>query len=390
MNRKKYIIGAFCAFFGFFTFGFLDNIKGAVLPNLLADLNLNYSQGSDGIMLNLLGYVIGTLVPSLLAKIIRKNKLVIYSASFMIIGTTSLTLFNKFLLIKASLFLLGIGLGIMQVAGNSLIISSFPQSTGKYLNILTFFNGIGSSLAPLYVSLLLYLNFNWREIYKLSLLLPIILFILAVIKVVSFDKNAEQTNLDYVQSGIREVKIDFFILAAILFLYIAAEIGFASWIPEFLNKTKNFSNSRSNFYLSVFFILLTLGRLLGSFIVEKMPYIKLLLITTSLAVVFLCMGVFLPPAFAIFLSLTGLCFSVIFPTTVAVASERYRNIDERILSILFFSGGMGGVLGPWIMGKVAYFSNLTAALAMPALFCIFIIGALLLFSFYNNCSKTDF
>ncbi|MCB0089629.1 MAG: hypothetical protein KDE54_17100 [Caldilineaceae bacterium] len=32
-------------FFAFFTFGFVDNIKGPALPNLLQDLNFSYSQG---------------------------------------------------------------------------------------------------------------------------------------------------------------------------------------------------------------------------------------------------------------------------------------------------------------------------------------------------------
>lgn len=384
MEKSKYIklIGVFYAFL---IFGFIDNIKGAILPDFLGYFNLNYSDGSNFIAFNLFGYMLGTLITGYISKGCGKNKLVSLSAAFMTIGIICFTSFQNYKLIVFFFFVLGIGFGMIQVTANSLIVELFQERKGKYLNLLTFFNGFGAIIAPVYVSHLIAQNFKWQGIYRLVLILPIILFIYFIIVTVLFDKQSSIIvfDKDAKKQLIEKKKVDILFFAFILFFYIAAEIGFSSWIVEFLTQTKRFTIGKSTFYLSLFFLLLSLGRLFGSLFVEKMAYIKILFFAAIAAAVLLFLGIFLPPSFAILLPMVGFCFSVIFPTTIALATQRYKENNSDILSVLFFSGSIGGMAGPWLIGKVSYGMNLTRGLAMTGVFCILIIVALLLLQVYD-------
>ena len=57
-------------------------------------------------------------------------------------------------------------------------------------------------------------------------------------------------------------------------VYVAAELGIAAWLVEFLQQTKAFTVARSSLYLSLFFGGLMLGRLLGSFVIERIGYLR--------------------------------------------------------------------------------------------------------------------
>jgi FHS family glucose/mannose:H+ symporter-like MFS transporter len=141
-------------------------------------------------------------------------------------------------------------------------------------------------------------------------------------------------------------------------LYVAAEIGIGSWLVEFLQKAKGQSVLRSSFFLSLFFGGMTVGRFVGSFFVERIGYLRIMLYVSIASVVCLALGTFAPPALAFFLPLTGLFFSIIFPTITAAVSDLHTENMGTILGLLFTFAGVGGMLGPWIMG---FLSDCTVA-----------------------------
>ena len=50
-----------------------------------------------------------------------------------------------------------------------------------------------------------------------------------------------------------------------------------------MQKNYNYNESKSSFYLALFFGIFTVGRLLGGFIVEKMGYLNTVLISLIIA-----------------------------------------------------------------------------------------------------------
>lgn len=101
---------------------------------VLESFNLNYSRGSDILIFNSFGYMIGTLITGFIIKIFGKNKLVSLSSFLMIIGIICITSLNNFILIRLSLLLFGIGLGFIQVAGNSILLSVYSMRVQNSTN----------------------------------------------------------------------------------------------------------------------------------------------------------------------------------------------------------------------------------------------------------------
>ncbi|MBK7448978.1 MAG: MFS transporter [Anaerolineales bacterium] len=79
---------------------------------------------------------------------------------------------------------------------------------------------------------------------------------------------------------------------------------------------------------------------------------------------------------SVFLPLTGLFFSIIFPTLTAAASDATHENVNTILGVLFTFSGLGGVVGPWLVAWSSQYFGLQvgfiAILLLTVLTSVFI------------------
>ena len=73
--------------------------------------------------------------------------------------------------------------------------------------------------------------------------------------------------------------------------------------------------------------------------------------------------------------LSGLFLATVFPTTTAAVSELHSANSSTILGLTFTFGGVGGSLGPWIIGLVSDRTGLQFGLALTILYCVIVIFA---------------
>ncbi|MEZ4664599.1 MAG: MFS transporter [Caldilineaceae bacterium] len=139
-------------FFTFFTFGFVDNIKGPALPDLLQDLNFSYSQGGGILSGAYLGFVVATLLAGPLSDLLGNRAILCASGLFIALGLFGLGTVSTYPLLFLSMLVVGLGTGAIEVGGNGLIVALHRQAQGRFLNLLATFHGIGSMLAPLYAA----------------------------------------------------------------------------------------------------------------------------------------------------------------------------------------------------------------------------------------------
>jgi FHS family glucose/mannose:H+ symporter-like MFS transporter len=286
--------------------------------------------------------------------------------------------FSSFWLLTAAMTVFGLGLGSLEVGGNLLIVDLHPQDKGRYLNLLSFFHGVGSMLAPLYAGRLLAAEISWRRIYQSGLILVILLGVYFILVKYPQTGSSGNNKLDLKKAGKSAFTPEMVIFYVLMAMYVAAEIGIGSWLVEFLQKAKGQSVLRSSFFLSLFFGGMTVGRFVGSFFVERIGYLRIMLYVSISSVVCLALGTFAPPALAFFLPLTGLFFSIMFPTITAAVSDLHTENMGTILGLLFTFAGVGGMLGPWIMGFLSDWGGIGMGFGMILVFCIAMCAALLL------------
>ena len=104
--------------------------------------------------------------------------------------------------------------------------------------------------------------------------------------------------------------------------------------------------------------------------VERVGYLKSMLYVSLASVACVAIGTFAPAGLAFFLPLTGLFFSIIFPTATAAASDLHQEHVGTILGLLFTFAGIGGMFGPWLVGIFSDWIGIQLGFAVILIYCI--------------------
>ena len=366
-----FLVTAAC-FLSFFVFGFTDNLKGPTLPSMIQDLHIDYGTSGNIFFGEYFGFVVTSLIAGILADRFGLKVILILAGGLLATGVAGYSTFSNTMLLTVSLFSVGLGLGAIELGANATIVQIHPKKTGLYLNLMAVLHGLGSLIAPLFAGWLLGLNISWRIIYRWDILL-IALFVLLFL-FLQFPKSQEQNNsIDFKNIPNFAFKgILPWFYAAIAF-YVAAEIGVGSWLVTFLQETREQSILASNQNLSLFVGLLTLGRLIGGFIVHRLGYLRSILFASIASLICVLLGTF--TTFTIFFPITGLFFSIIFPTFTAAVSENLKENTNTILGVLFTFAGIGGLLGPWIIAWASDLFGLKVGFAFIGIFTALLIAS---------------
>lgn len=356
------------AFFAFFVFGFSDNLKGPVLPALLQDLQFNYASGGAILMSIYIGFMTASLTAGFLANVYGQKMVLILAGVCLAIGSAGFASFSSPTWLAASMIVLGFGLGSLELGCNALIVLLYDANKGRFLNLMAVMHGMGSMIAPLYAGWMLTAGNSWRSVYRWPLIL--IGMLLIYFATMRFPKRdaAKTQALDFAQ--IRTTAFSPMMLAFYFaqMAYVAIELGIASWMVEFLQKINAQSINQSSQSLSIFFGLVMIGRLIGSFIVEKFGYLRSVLTAALAASACVAASLFGPPQFSWLLPVSGLFLSIIFPTITAAASNAQKENSSIILGLLFTFGGLGGIIGPWLIGIASNQGGLLFGFSLNLLF----------------------
>ena len=366
-------------FFAFFIFGFVDNLKGPTFPNLLDELQFNYAQGGGILLGAYLGFVVATLLAGPLSDWAGNRTILIIAGILITGGILGFSSATTYPLLFASMLLLGMGTGSIEVGGNGLIVGLHPQAQGRYLNLLATFHGFGSLLVPLYAAWLLDAGISWRQVFQYSI--PLVLALVLLLLLTPAPRTAKMASsggFDWStlrRTGFSTTMIGFYVAIA---LYVATEIGIAAWIVEYLIQTKGIAQATAALYLSAFFGMIMIGRIVGSLLVDRIGYLRAIILAMIGAFVCILIAIVAPPALAFCLPLSGLFLSIIFPTMTAAVSRLHPHNTGTILGLLFTAAGLGGSLGPWSIGLASNAWGMAWGFALTLLFCIGVIGTLAL------------
>lgn len=379
-------------FLSFFVFGFADNLKGAILPELLESMSLTDTQGGLVQLGAYLGFIVTCFFTGMLADLVGNRIVLILAGLFLTIGLAGFSVATVFGLLFGFMFLFGIGTGAIEVGGNDLIVELHGDERGRYLNLLGVFHGVGSLLVPLYVAGLLSLGFGWRSIVQSTLVLSIVLLIYFILARTGRKETTNSKERGSEEDGAESSGgIDWQVLRRqgftpemrwfylLLGAYVSIELGMAAWLVEYLQRIRGVPETTSQFYLSGLFVAIMIGRLLGSLVVDRIGYLRTISIALVGALVCLVGGLTLQNAMLL-LPTTGLFLSIVFPTVAAAVSERNPENAGSILGLLFTFGGLGGAVGPWLIGVVSDWQGLQFGLACTigfTLLALFAVAMLL-------------
>jgi fucose permease len=268
-----------------------------------------------------------------------------------------------FALLLACIFLLGIGTTFLQVAGNPIMRD--VSAEGNYSRNLSFaqgIKGIGSTASTYLVTALasvaLFKSMGWRGSFPLFFILMVIAFVAVVVLKVEETKANKPPGIGGSLVLLGQPVFAFAVLG--IFLYVGAEASMGRFLFPFMKDldmahgaTKQEAiKTASKFGPALFFGLLTVGRLLGGFVLMVMSPRACFRLS---AVLGLLGGAALltgsqPLAIAGVL-IAGLGFANIWPMLFSITvEERPERANE--LSGLMCMAISGGALIPLLMGRL--------------------------------------
>lgn len=390
-GRRGATAGYFAAFI---TLGMSAAILGPTLPGLAEQTGVSLSQISLLFPAHSLGYLLGSFQAGRWYDRISGHPLMaaalLLLASMLAAMPAAPMLWLLFLVVLAG----GMAGGAVDVGGNTLIVWTYGQGVGPYMNALHFFFGAGALLAPILVAQAFARTdrFAWAYWALALAALPIAFWVRRMPSPTHRTSPSARSSETTPPSGAMRATdgpLLVFLAAGLLALYIGAEAAFGGWIYSYA-LALNLADAPTAAYLtSVFWGALALGRFLSIPIAVRFRPRTVLLADLIGCVVSLVALLLWPGSWTVTwlgAAGVGLFMASIFPTTISWTARRVP-LTGQITGAFLVAASVGGMSLPWVIGQL--FEPVGPQVAV-ALILAALVGAMVVFGVLMVYSEQRF
>ncbi len=363
--HRKPLMAACCA--GIFFFGIVLALLGTVfgLPGMRERLGITLAQQGDLFLVLYFGVLVSTLIAG--PTIDRfGNKLVLVFASMGVAAAlVGFANAHTFATAAVAAWVLGLGGGGLNTSTNALVSDLYGEARGPMLNILGIFFGFGALCMP-FVAAGLSAVFTVEQLLY-GAAAPAAAAC-AAFTILEFPPPREAQSFSFAEL-LRVARDPGVLLMAVLLLFASGnEAAVGGWTSTFLTQ-QGAGAQTATWVLAGFWGSLMLGRLLAARLLLYFTKERLV-IFSGIGSALGCALLVASPALAgraAGVVIAGLSFAAIFPTTLAIAGDRYARFAGSVFSVLFAVALLGGMTFPWAIGHLAKSAGVRAGLLLPIL-----------------------
>ncbi len=367
------IIFIFIIYATYISLGLPDPLLGIAWPEMVGEFNVAHSAAGIISMTIAICTVISSLQTVRITKRVGTGKLVLGSILLTAVGLIGFSLTQNFLLLIIMALPLGFGAGAIDTSVNDYVSINFKA---HHMNWLHAFWGVGATLGPIIMGVVLNNDFSWRNGYMIiggiQFLLAFIIFLSLPLWKQNKQIGAEKPEEASASNG-TVLKQKGVILALLSFVfYVGLEGTVFLWGSSYLIEMKSLSVVTASFIISIFFASLTVGRIISGFITFWLSSQKILLfseIALLIGIITVAFGTgsVLYGGFI----LIGLGCAAIFPTMIHETPRRFgKRNSSAIIGLQVAFGSVGVTVLPPLIGLLlqGYSMNL-----FPIVLIIFVL-----------------
>jgi FHS family L-fucose permease-like MFS transporter len=374
MKRSFYLL--ILIFLVFFAISFLTNILGSINPNVTDSFALSGTMTGMLPFSFFIAYAIMSIPSGMFVQKYGEKKSLILAWILAFAGALIFTSFPKFPVFLGSLFLIGSGMALLQVALYPLLRVVGGEEHFAFNSVIAqLVFGAASFLSPFVYSYLVTnlgdpamdggfvinliskltpLDLPWVSIYlvfsAVSLLMLLIILSTKFPPVVRKEDEVVGAWETHLQLFKNRTVILFFLG---IFAYVGAEQGIANWISEFLRTyhglTPEVEGART---VGLFWGMMTVGCFLGLGLLKLMDSKLVLGIFTTAALIILTFTLFGSVKFALFgFAALGFCLSVMYAIIFSLALNSVTKYHGSFAGILC-TAIAGGAIFSLLIGKL--------------------------------------
>lgn len=373
-------------FFIFFVISFLTNILGPIIPDIITSFDLRLALAGFLPFSFFVAYGVMSIPAGLLVEKLGEKKVLLLAFTLACLGALWVALTPTFVVALTSLFCIGVGMAMLQVVINPLLRQAGGEQRFAFNSVFAqLFFGAASFLSPLlygYMVTNLHTGNNnwlmrlgntlvssalkWVSLYwifaLISLLMVIIIASISFPKVKLKDDERIQTGKAF-QILLADRNVVRYFIG--IFCYVGTEQGIANWASKFLQTYHHADPTTEGAQvISNFWLLLTIGCILGLLLLKFVDSKKVLATFTVGAIVSLTLALFGSKEIAIAaFPIAGFFASVMWSIIISLALNSVPHYHGTFSGILC-SGIAGGAVIPLIIGAAAELVGLRFAMTM--------------------------
>lgn len=402
MRRNYFIVGLILLIF--FVISFLTNILGPLIPDIIDSFKLSLTLAGFLPFSFFIAYGVMSVPAGFLVEKYKEKRIILVAFMIAFVGALLFASFSNFSVAMFSLFLIGLGMAMIQVAINPLLrvaggeehfafnsvlgqlvfgLASFlsPQVYSYLVKNLQGYRGEGNviirALAKVVPPDLPWISLYWVFTFiTLAMIIIIASVRFPLVKLKADERmGAKETYRDLFKN--KFVILYFFGI----FAYVGSEQGIANWISKFLVTYHGYDpQTRGADTVSLFWGLLTAGCLLGLLMLKIFDSRRVLIWFTGAALVSLTFALFGPGKVALFaFPLVGFFASVMWSVIFSLALNSVKRHHGSFSGILC-TGIIGGAVVPLIVGWLGDFFGLRYGM----MFLYLTLGYILSIGFWSK------
>lgn len=402
MKGNYFIVGLILL--TFFVISFLTNIIGPLVPDIIESFDLSLTLVAFLPFAFFIAYGVMSIPSGMLVEKIGEKQVMVLAFLVSFLGAFLFAWMPSYSLYLVSLFMIGTGMAMLQVAINPLLRVSGGEQHFAFNSVLgQLFFGLASFLSPLVYSYIV-LNMGrsvdtqnaiislfskivpqdlpWISLYWVFAVVSLIMvFVIGFVKFPAVElkddekAGALKTHLDL----LKQPMVIFYFLG--IFCYVGTEQGVANWISQFLQTYHDVDPQTTGAgIVSLFWGLMTAGTVLGLVLLKFMDSRRVLVWFTAASVLSLIIALFGSKSTALIaFPMVGFFISVMWSIIVSLALNSVATHHGSFSGILV-TGIAGGAVVPLIVGSLGDLWGLKAGM----FFLFFTLAYILFIGFWSK------
>jgi FHS family glucose/mannose:H+ symporter-like MFS transporter len=325
-------------------------LPGALLPLLVDAFAIRLVEAGSMLACAPIAQLVGTLLAARLVARLGARATAGAGVALLGAGMLGFSLAHGWVAGAALLAVGGLGIGLLEVAVNTRLLTLGGPHASNVLNFTHLFFGVGSGAMPVLATFAVTHGLSWRAPFVLCGAATVA--VAAAWTVAPPDPAVAAPPAGAAPArGRRRAAL----LAACMAVYVGIEIGAGAWIAEYLVRARGAALEAAGSAVAVYWFGLTLGRVALAGLAHRTPPERLVQRATLAATVLLAAALSAPSAEAatVGFAATGLALAGIFPGLIAIGGRWYPHEPARIASRLLIGAGAGSIVVPWAMSAVA-------------------------------------
>jgi MFS transporter, FHS family, glucose/mannose:H+ symporter len=358
---------------GILVFGIVLAILGTVfgLPEMRARLHINLAEQGNLFLLLYLGIFVASLVVGPLIDHLGNKANLLGSSAIVAAAMVLFAIAHSFAAASVAAVLLGLGGGGLNTCTNVLVSDLYGDKRGPMLNLLGIFFGVGAISVPLLAA-------SIEDHFTIAQLFIFCAFLAGACAVgyalILFPQA--KTGRAFSWRALLDVARyqGVLLLGFILFAESGNEACIGGWTSTYVDST-GYSPRTATLVLAAYWAALMLSRMLAARLLREIGKSQLIVTTASLSLAGCALLISARSLGFLFAGtvLIGLSYGPIFPTTLAIAGDRYAERAGTTFGLLFSIALIGGMMFPWAVGQVSQRVSVRAGMIVPGLGAIGII-----------------